>query len=265
MGKGIDMSVGSTYWLSDYGRLSSAPKWLVRSSTVVLFFVSWELVGRSRKLFAVVPFSEVVARLLEDQGKLWTAAAGTLKIAAIGFILGALAGLAVGSLLGSSRLARTAFEPIVNVGVVTPMTMMIPVIGIYAGLQTRGKLLLVFMFVFFTIAINTSAGVAETPASLIETGRAFSLGRFRRYTKIVFPSALPYILLGLRLGAGRAVQGAIIADLLLRVENLGAYLVRSGSIFDMTSLLAGTFFTVLLASAVMVGARVLERRLLAWL
>jgi NitT/TauT family transport system permease protein len=259
------MSSSGAYWLWDYGRRRWGARLAIRTAAFALFFIAWELVGRSERYFAIVPFTTTFKRLIEDIGVLTEAMLGTLTVAALGYVLAVIVGLSLGTVIGLSALGRSTFDPLVTVGVVAPMTMLVPVIGIYVGLSDRGKVFLVFVFAVFSIVINTSAGVREVPASLFETASAFGVRGWRLYRKVIAPSALPYMLTGLRLGAGRAVQGAIIADLLLEVSNMGAYLIRAGSTFDMPALLAGTFFTVVVASGVMLGARAVERRLLRWM
>lgn len=253
------------YWLWDYGAERTGLRWVFRGLAFVAFFAAWEVIGRQGDFFAIVPATTTMAELWSDLGVIGDALLGTLRIAALGYVIGVGIGLVVGSLVGMSRLGRSTLDPLINAGVVTPMTMLIPVIGIYVGLAYRGKVVFVVLFVVFVVAINTSAGISGTPQELQETAKAFGLRRWERYRKVVFPNALPLILTGLRLAAGRAVQGAIIADLLLEVNNVGLYLIEAGSRFQMPKLLAGTFFTVIVASAVMLLARRAERRLLRWL
>jgi NitT/TauT family transport system permease protein len=259
------MTASSGYWLWDYGTERKALRWFVRGFAIAVFFAVWELIGRRGDYFAIVPATTTIAELWSDLPELGRAMLGTLTTAAIGYVLGALVGVLVGSLIGLSRLGRATLDPLINAGVVTPMTMLIPVIGIYVGLGFRGKVFFVFLFVVFVVAINTSVGVADTPKELRETADAFVLGRWERYRKVIVPFALPLILTGLRLAAGRAVQGAIIADLLLEVNNVGGYLIEAGSRFQMSKLLAGTFFTAIVAASVMLIARLVERHALRWL
>lgn len=263
------MSASSSggYWLWDHGEHRRWITWSIRTLSIAMFFVVWELVGRSGRLFAIVPASTALDRLLHDLAgrTVLVAALGTLRIAAIGYLLAAVVGLALGSVIGSSRIGKWTLDPLVNAGVVTPIAVLIPVMGVYFGFGFRSKVALVFLFCLFVITINTSAGVAERPAALVETARAFGITGWALYRKVVLPHALPLVLTGLRLGVGRAIQGAIIADLLLESGNLGAYLLRAGATFDMSGLLAGTFFTVLLGAALMLIARRVERALLHWL
>jgi ABC-type nitrate/sulfonate/bicarbonate transport system permease component len=262
------MSTSSaSYWLWDYGAERRWVKWTIRGMAFVAFFAAWEIVGRSHHIFAIVPASKTFVTLGHDLAdrSLVDAALGTLKIAAIGYVLAAVVGLAAGLFVGRSQIGRWTVDPLINVGVVTPMTILIPVMGVYFGFGFRSKIFLVFMFCVFVITINAAAGVAEAPPALVETAKAFGVKRRHLYTKVIFPHALPYILTGLRLGIGRAVQGAIIADLLLESGNLGKFLLTAGGTFNMPQLLAGTFFTVVLGASLMLGARAVERYLLRWL
>jgi ABC-type nitrate/sulfonate/bicarbonate transport system permease component len=266
--QGHDVSAtSSSYWLWDYGSERRIVKWAIRAAAFVAFFGAWELVGRSRKLFAVVPASEVMVRMVQDLANrsLLMPTLGTLRIAFIGYGLAAVVGLVMGAVVGRTRLGKWTIYPLITVGLVTPIAILIPVLAVYFGFGSRSKVFLVFMFCVFVIAINTAAGVAETPAPLVETARAFGVSKWQMYSKVVAPHSLPYVLTGLRLAIGRAVQGAILADLLLESRNLGAFLLRAGSTFDMPGLLAGTFFIVVLGAGLMLAARAAERWLLRWL
>jgi ABC-type nitrate/sulfonate/bicarbonate transport system permease component len=94
--------------------------------------------------------------------------------------------------------------------------------------------------------------------------RAFEASRMEMYRKVIFPWASPHIVTGLRLGVGRSVQGAILADLFLRAQALGLFIVDAQGRFDIPRLLAAVFFVTILAAGVMGIARLLEWRLLAW-
>lgn len=230
------------------------------------FFVGWELLGRFGDLFVVQPFSVVLPRLWEAlvTGELWEPTVGTLKIAATGFIIAAALGVTLGALVGLSKLAADVLDPLINGAYATPMAMLIPILGIYVGLEFRGKVFLVVVFSVFVIAINSAAGMREVPDDLKEMARSFGVGELALYRKIIAPAASPAIITGLRIGVGRAVQGAIVAELLLRVDNLGLYLVNAAGTFDIPTLLAATFFVTMLAAGAMGLAKIVEWWLLRW-
>lgn len=259
---GTVMSTGGAYWLSNAGR-DPLTRWAVRTLAIVLLFVAWELVGLSEQFLAIVPAHDVIVRMVEDiaDGTLVTAALGTLKIAAIGYVIGAVLGVLIGSVIGLSRIARWTLDPLVQAGNAAPMTVLLPIIAIWFGFAVGGKIFLVVLFVLFIVAVNTAAGVAQAPESLLETGRSFGVSGRRLYTKVVFPNALPAIITGLRIGVARAMQGAILADLLLEAANLGGYLLQAGALLDMDGLLAGILVVVLLGTGAMSAARWLESRI----
>jgi ABC-type nitrate/sulfonate/bicarbonate transport system permease component len=167
----------------------------------------------------------------------------------------------VGSVIGLSRIGRWTLDPLVQAGNAAPMSVLIPILAIWFGFAVGGKIVLVFLFVVFIVSVNTAAGVSQAPATLMETARAFGVRGWRLYTKIVFPNALPAIMTGLRIGVARAIQGAILADLLLQSANLGGYLLTAGAALDMEALLAGILLVVLIGTGAMSGARWLESRI----
>lgn len=238
-------------------------RWLI---SIGGFFVVWHLIGVSGKFFVIRPPSEVMPELWRElqAGDLLRATRGTLLIALIGFLLGAVIGILVGFLTGTSERWAKVIDPIVSMSFSAPLAMFIPVIAIYAGLEFKAKVSLVLLFNVFVIIINTSTGVRDVPAATKEMARAFGVTRSTMFRKIVLPWASPYIVTGLRLGIGRSVQGAILADLFLRADNLGLYLITAGSSFDMDRLLAAVFFITIVAAGTMLIARSAEWWLLRW-
>jgi ABC-type nitrate/sulfonate/bicarbonate transport system permease component len=241
-------------------------RWLRWAVSIGVFMLAWEWIGRSGRFFVIRPASEVLPILADELGKgdLLRATAGTLAVAAVGFLLGAVIGIVVGVLTGVSERWAQVVDPLVNAAYSAPVVMLIPVIAIYAGLEFKGKVVLVVLFNVFVIVINTSAGVREVPESLKEMALAFGTSRSNMYRRIVFPWASPYVLTGLRLGIGRSVQGAILADLFLRADNLGLYIVQAAGSFDLDRLLAAVFFVTILAAGTMLVMRGLEWWALRW-
>jgi NitT/TauT family transport system permease protein len=234
--------------------------------SIGLFFVLWELLGRSGAFIAIVPASEVLPDLWREilDGELLRATLGTLSIAGIAFAIGATLGVTFGAILGVSKRWSDVFDPLVSASFSVPISMFIPVIAVYFGLEFTAKVVLVVLFCMFVIIINTATGIREVPASVIEMGRAFGVGRGAMYRQIVLPWASPYIITGLRIGLGRSVQGAILADLFFRTQNLGLVIRNAAGSFDMSNLLASVFFITIIAAGTMGLARIVEWRLLRW-
>jgi NitT/TauT family transport system permease protein len=93
---------------------------------------------------------------------------------------------------------------------------------------TEGKCSVVLFFTFFPVLINTVAGVQEVDPKLVEVARAFCSSERRLWIDLVLPSALPYILAGIRLAIGRGLTGVIVAEFYAALSGLG-YLIESNA------------------------------------
>jgi ABC-type nitrate/sulfonate/bicarbonate transport system permease component len=232
----------------------------------LLFFVGWEVVGQSGRYYSIPPMTDTMSTLWQAivDGDLLGPTVSTVSIAAVGFAISLAIGLLLGLVIGSSRLAADVLEPMVNAAYGAPIVVFIPVVSLYAGTGLKGKVVLVILFCVFAIIMNTAAGVRSVPAGLKEMGRAFCLTGPRFYWGVVLAGAVPQIFAGLRIAAGRAVQGILLGELLLRVDNLGFFMVDASSRFDIPRLVAGTFFIALLAFALMGVVRLIENHVLRW-
>jgi ABC-type nitrate/sulfonate/bicarbonate transport system permease component len=243
------------------------PKQVMRwGISIAVFFGAWQYLGSTGALFYVKPPSLVFQAMWQEivRGEILSATLGTLKIALMAFGIGAVLGITIGTITGTSEKWAWVIDPLVSAGWAVPIVMFIPVISIYSGIEVRGKVVLTLFMNIFVIIVNTSTGVKEVPANVKEMARAFGVSRSGTYTKIILPWASPYILTGLRLGLGRSVQGAILADLFLRADNLGLYIVEASSSFNLEILLAAVLFITAIAATAMLLARGAEWWLLRW-
>jgi ABC-type nitrate/sulfonate/bicarbonate transport system permease component len=246
--------------------LAELPRGLRLAASIGFFFTVWELVGRYGGIFAVPPFSTIMVTLGEmiRSGELWEPTAGTVTIAAAGYVCAAFLGIAIGVALGLSTTFRAAFEPIINAAYATPLTMFIPIIGIYLGLDSVGQIFLVVTFCVFIVIMNTAEGVRSVPREYWELGHSLGRSKLRTVTSIILPHSSPYILVGLRVSIARAIAGAITAQLLMSTTDLGLYLRMAGSSFAFDRLVAATFFIALLGIVPVALAYWVERRLTRW-
>lgn len=230
------------------------------------FFLIWELIGQSHQIIAILPASQVLPDLTREiaKGDIIRATLGTLSIAGVGFLIGAVLGVPLGVLLGVSKRWSSVLDPLVSASLAAPIAMFIPVIALYLGLEFKAKVVGVLLFNLFVIIVNTATGIREVPSSVEEMGRAFGTSRSAMYRRIVLPWASPYIITGLRIGVGRSVEGAILFDLFLRTQNLGLVIRNAAGSFDLSTLLGSVFFITIIAAGMMGLARIVEWRLLRW-
>lgn len=261
----MNLTMDKTFQISEEIKANLIKQGL-RSLSFLVFLALWQWFGSRPDMFALAPPSKVFPALLEaiSSGDLIEAASGTLYTMIVGYVLAVLAGVVIGFTLAVSVWAKNTIEPLVNAAYSAPMAMLIPILGVYIGLEFKGRLFLVVIWAIFVIIVNTATGVREVPSSLIEMANSFGMKQQDIYRKVIFPSALPYVLVGLRLGAGRALRGAVTAEILMSVTNLGRFLIDSGSTFQMDRLLAGIVLVVLLGLIIIQSAEYLERKILAW-
>ena len=93
---------------------------------------------------------------------------------------------------------------------------LVPLIVLWAGFETTAKVIILFLFAFFPMVINTYQGVKSVDPKLLEVGRAFRCSERQLWTNIVLPASLPFIVTGLRLALGRGLIGMVLADPLHR-------------------------------------------------
>jgi ABC-type nitrate/sulfonate/bicarbonate transport system permease component len=239
----------------------------VRLASVLAVLALWQWYGNQPNTFAVAPPTEVAEAMREGftDGEFGSALRGTLTTFLLGYLIAATLGVATGFFIATTSWGRNAVEPLVDGLYATPMSLLIPVIGIYTGLGLSGRIVFVVFWSIFEIIVNTTAGVRSTPPERIELARSFSARRSQIYRRVVFPSALPLIAAGLRLGVGRALRGAVTAELLLAAANLGRLSLFAQSTFQIPTLLAVIVLVMLVGLVLMKGAALIERRVLRYL
>lgn len=226
---------------------------------VVLALIAWELVGRyvltSKLMFA--PFSAVMAEF----AKLW--ATGELEQdmlvsfteLAFGLAISAVVGIVVGSLIAVSDAVGEHVDPLINALYATPLVAFSPILILVLGIGPPSIVAIVFLLAIFPIVINTTAGIRSTDASLIEAARSFSATRFEIFHLVLLPSALPFIVAGLRLGIGRGLVGIFVGELSGARMGLGYLISVSSQVFNVPAMFVGV---LVLAAAGVLCSAVLE-------
>jgi ABC-type nitrate/sulfonate/bicarbonate transport system permease component len=241
---------------------------VISVSSIVGGFVLWQLVAQyiiHDKLFLVTP-TEILTRsqqLLatgELQKHTWTS---TLEFL-IGFGLAVVVGITFGLLIGTSKVMRAVWVPWISAMNSTPTVALAPLLILWFKLGIESKVVVVFLVSVFSVLVNTQAGIESADEGLVETARAFGAKRLQIFTKVLLPSAVPFIVAGLRLGVGRGLVGVVVAELFGATSGLGYMINVASQVFDMAGLFAAV---VILAAAGVISTeliRVVERRIAPW-
>ena len=232
-------------------------------SSLILWCLIWEIVGRLDLILLFPPFSGVLLSLVDlaQSPKFWDATWTTLSTFSIGMALAIVSGVALGVLMGRVKAAENLLGMWVNVFASAPLSALVPVLMILFGMGETTIVVSVFLFAIWIIALDTQAGVKHITPSLIDMARSFGAGRFAIYAKIILWAALPEILAGIRLGFIRGVKGVVIGQLLVSIIGYGELFELYSRSFLMEEFWALTI--VLFAFALIVAELIgqLEKRI----
>ena len=193
-------------------------------SSLLVWGLLWELIGRSGYTFFVPPLSDVLVTLAQVVGT--PAFQKALYETAYAFLAGVFFAVAIGIptgiLMGKSRLLDELLLPWVNIFLSAPLTALVPVLMVLFGFGMKSIIITTTLFAIWIIILNARAGVMQINRSLVEMARSFGATPLDALVKIYFWAALPEILGGVRIGVIRAVKGVIIGQLLISIVGFGA-------------------------------------------
>ena len=228
----------------------------------------WELVSRfliDNALFLAAPSQIAVAIYnLAVTGQL----SHHIAVSGIEFVLGyAIAsalGIPLGLAMASSDTVKQAAQPWVSGLYATPTVALAPLFILWFGIGIWSKVLVIIFLVMFPVTINTEAGLRTTSDRLIEMLRSFGATPRQIFFKVSLPSALPFILAGLKIGIGRGLIGVVVAELFGSRAGLGRLISQSSDAFNMPELFAGVVVLAAAGIVMTAGFGWLETRLVPW-
>jgi ABC-type nitrate/sulfonate/bicarbonate transport system permease component len=249
---------------SRFGRVARP---LLGVAVLALALLLWEVWARSKASFLVPTAHETLERAWE----IWSTrafledVAASMRRLAIGFAIGAGIGIAVGLVMGSSRRARGALEPLVELLRATPAIAIVPVLLVVLGIG-QGTLIAVIAFgVCFPVLVNTVQGVRAVSPEARDTASMLHIGRVERVLRIHFPAALPSIVAGLRIALSIGLVMVVVSEFAAGADDgLGHYILDLQGQLAIPEMYATMLFLGLLGLVLNRLFLVAERRILAW-
>jgi NitT/TauT family transport system permease protein len=221
--------------------------------------ILWEIAGRSgRWPLIIAPISDIWARFLDlaGSGELGRHVLVSLNEFVVGFVLAAIVGILLGILIATSKTAKDFADPWVSAVYATPTVALAPLFIFVFGIDAASKMAVVFLLALFPIVINTATGISSTDPVFVEAARSFCASRLQIFSKVLIPSALPFIVAGLRLGIGRGLVGVVIGEFIGARAGLGYLIFRSSQAFQIDAMWVGVF---LLAGTGVIAVSILQR------
>jgi ABC-type nitrate/sulfonate/bicarbonate transport system permease component len=259
--------------MTDIG--ATAVRWSVRAPTGDTFarivtglviLVAWEMVARAYAPPYVARPSGVLAaipRVMTDPAFL-QATGITLSAVAWGLLISIFAGTLIGLAIGRSIAADRLLRHYVNFFNAMPMVIVLPLVSLWFGYTGAARLATIVFAAIFSIILNTADGARAVPQEHLEVADSFRSRKLRTVMEVVLPASTPYVLAGLRLAAGRALIGAVVAEFFLAIGGLGYYILFNSRTFHHNEAFVG----VLLLAGFGVGFELIvhagTRRFLPW-
>jgi len=184
--------------------------------------------------------------------------------ALVGFVIGALVGLALGFWTGTSRLAERLLDTSVQMVRNVPHLALTPLVILWFGIGEEAKLFLIALGVMFPVYLNTFHGIRAVDRQLIEMGRAYGLSSWQLFRQVILPGALPSILVGVRFALGVMWLTLIVAETIAASSGIGYMAMNAREFFQTDVVLLAILLYAVLGKLADVAAKALERRWLRW-
>jgi ABC-type nitrate/sulfonate/bicarbonate transport system permease component len=252
---------------------------------VALFLVFWEglergwwadllqpTIGTAAERWRIKPIfissptliMQAAYRMFFVTGEIWR----DLGVSGLEFALGILIAIVIGIPLGLAagwyRRLSYAVAPFLSALNATPQVAFLPLIIIWVGTGFATKILIIVLLAVLPIAINAQAAVRTTDPRLIKVADSFGAGEWLFFRSIILPSAVPFLLAGLRLAIGRGMIGIVVGEVYGSSGGIGMMISQAGSRFQTDRVFVGVL-TIVAAGVILVEVlRQIERRVEVW-
>lgn len=248
--------------------LTFSRNWLRGTLSIVCGLVLWEIFSRyviANTLFLASPLQIIAAIVkLSQSGELQHDIAVSALEFALGYVIASVLGIALGVGMAASISVKQMTQPWVSGLYATPVIALAPLFILWFGIGIWSKVVVAASLVVFPVTINTEAGLRTTSVRLTEMLRSFGANRFQIFCKLSLPSAMPFILAGLKIGIGRGLIGIVVGELFGARAGLGRLIAESAETFNMPDLFAGVVILACAGIALTAAFGWLEKRLVPW-
>ncbi|MPV60903.1 ABC transporter permease [Burkholderia sp. HI2761] len=244
----------------------------LRIAVLVIVLGGWELAARLKWIdpfFFSMP--SLIFEQIQDwfvngtsQGPLLTQVWVTLEETGIGFIIGSVAGVICGIVLGRNKLMADVFGLYIQIANSIPRVVLGSIFVIALGLGMASKIALAVVMVFFVVFGNAFQGVREADRYLIANAQILGASRRQITTAVVIPSALSWILASLHVSFGFALVGAVVGEFLGSKQGIGLLISTAQGAFNASGVFAAMIVLAVVALAADYLLTRIEKRLLKW-
>jgi ABC-type nitrate/sulfonate/bicarbonate transport system permease component len=219
---------------------------LLSAASLALAFLIWQLLSTFVfNPFLIPPPLEVIRTAIPMMmsGEIFADVSISMSRILVGFFSGSLIGVIFGVLLGRIRVLHDLLDPIMELLRYLSPTAMIPIAVIWFGIGEMSKYFLIFWGTFFIVLINTTAGVWRAPITRQRAAECLGANRLQIFLMVVIPSAVPYIVTGMRVAMASSFMSIIPAEILAADSGIG-YLLQKSSMLLQTNRIFVALLTI---------------------
>ena len=241
-------------------------KVVVRTISFAVVFLLWEVYGR-RVNPILFTYPSAIGRAfigLVASGELQSYMKESLLVLTYASILSLIVGVFFGVIMGRFSIVEWAADIYISALYSTPMVAVVPLIVLWFGFKVPAKVIIVFLFMVFPVLLNTYEGVKNVDRNLQEVARSFCSSEGQLWRHLIIPSAIPFIVAGVRLAIGRGLVGMIVAEFYTSVTGLGYMIVRYANALETDKLFVPIVVVMVLGVGLMSLAKWVEGRIAPW-
>lgn len=232
---------------------------------VVIFLIFWEASAHIVDSKLILPSVSQILIALWDliiSGELIFALSESIWLLIVGLFVSTAIGFVLGALVARSRTAYWMLNPYFSALFATPTIALVPLVLVWFGFGFPGRVIVVILAAVVPIMFSVASGLRDDPKDLVDVARSFGVkGELALLFRVRVRAALPVLLAGLRLAAGRGVVGMAVAETYLRLGGIGGLIKSYGSMFQTDYMFASILPLSLLGMTIVSLISRLERRL----
>jgi len=244
----------------------------LRFAVLIVALVLWEVAANKKWIdpFFYAQPSAIWAQIVDwlqngtAQGSLWRQVEVTLEETVIGFLIGSVAGVLCGIVLGRNKLLSDIFSLYIQIANSIPRVVLGSIFVIALGLGMASKVALAVVMVFFVVFNNAFQGVREADKYLIANAQILGASPRQLTTAVVIPSAMSWILASLHVSFGFALVGAVVGEFLGAKEGIGLLISTAQGAFNAAGVFGAMIVLAIVALAADFLLTTLEKRMLKW-
>jgi NitT/TauT family transport system permease protein len=197
-------------------------------------------------------------------GELWYHAQSTLATAGLGFVVGCVAALMVGYILGGAERLAEVFEPFITAIYSLPKIALIPLLVMWVGVGTPLQITISALVTFFLMFYNTFFGIQDVNRALVDSVRIMGASRLTIAMRVRIPSALVWVVAGLKIAVPQALIATVVGEMLASNRGLGHLVASNAAQFNTAGTFAALFSLLIVGLLVDRFVRVITRRAMVW-